>query len=85
LKKDLSAYTVLDVAHKAGICKATVLHVLNNQAHYIADETGKRAFGSSDELNYYKNVDEWPDCPQTIMSGLNSQNANSLFDSVSRE
>jgi LacI family transcriptional regulator len=56
MKKALSVYTMLDVAHKAGVSKATVSRVLNNQTHYIADETRKRVLEVVDELNYYKNV-----------------------------
>src|SRR5580693_10012304 len=49
------AYTMKDVARKAGVSPATVSRVLNN-THYIADETRARVLAVVDELNYFKNV-----------------------------
>ncbi len=49
------AYTMKDVARKAGVSPATVSRVLNN-THYIADETRARVLAVVDELSYYKNV-----------------------------
>jgi DNA-binding LacI/PurR family transcriptional regulator len=49
------AYTMKDVALKAGVSAATVSRVLND-THYIADETKKRVLDAVRDLNYFKNV-----------------------------
>src|SRR5580704_4460588 len=49
------AYTMRDVARRAGVSPATVSRVLN-KTHYIADETRNRVLQVVDELNYFKNV-----------------------------
>jgi DNA-binding LacI/PurR family transcriptional regulator len=49
------AYTMKDVARKAGVSPATVSRVLN-KTHYIADETRARVLAVVDELSYFKNV-----------------------------
>lgn len=49
------AYTMRDVARRAGVSPATVSRVLNN-THYIADETRRRVLAVVEELSYYKNV-----------------------------
>jgi DNA-binding LacI/PurR family transcriptional regulator len=49
------AYTMKEVASRAGVSTATVSRVLNN-THYISDETRQRVLKAVGELNYYKNV-----------------------------
>jgi len=49
------AYTMRDVAKRAGVSPATVSRVLN-KTHYISDETRKRVLDVVDELSYFKNV-----------------------------
>ena len=49
------AYTMKDVALRAGVSAATVSRVLND-THYIADETKKRVLDVVHELNYFKKV-----------------------------
>lgn len=49
------AYTMKDVAQRAGVSAATVSRVLNN-THYIADDTRKRVLDVVKDLNYFKNV-----------------------------
>lgn len=49
------AYTMRDVARRAGVSPATVSRVLN-KTHYISDETRSRVLHVVDELNYFKNV-----------------------------
>jgi LacI family transcriptional regulator len=49
------AYTMRDVAKRAGVSPATVSRVLN-KTHYISDETRKRVLKVVDELSYFKNV-----------------------------
>jgi len=50
-----TAYTMRDVASRAGVSLATVSHVLN-KTRYTAPETVERVLGAAKELNYYKNV-----------------------------
>jgi LacI family transcriptional regulator len=49
------AYTMRDVAKRAGVSPATVSRVLN-KTHYISDETKRRLLKVVDELSYFKNV-----------------------------
>ncbi len=49
------AYTMRDVAARAGVSPATVSRVLN-KTHYISDETRQRVLEVVRELSYYKNV-----------------------------
>ncbi len=49
------AYTMKEVAKRAGVSPATVSRVLN-KTHYISAETEKRVLEAVNELNYYKNV-----------------------------
>src|ERR1017187_7701225 len=49
------AYTMKDVALRAGVSAATVSRVLND-THYIAEETKQRVLTVVNELNYFKNV-----------------------------
>ena len=49
------AYTMKDVARRAGVSPATVSRVLNN-THYMSDATRARVLAVVDELSYYKNV-----------------------------
>jgi LacI family transcriptional regulator len=49
------AYTMRDVAKRAGVSPATVSRVLN-QTHYRSAATEKRVLQIVHELNYYKNV-----------------------------
>jgi LacI family transcriptional regulator len=49
------AYTMKDVALRAGVSAATVSRVLND-THYIAEETKQRVLKVVNELNYFKNV-----------------------------
>jgi LacI family transcriptional regulator len=49
------AYTMRDVARRAGVSAATVSRVLN-KTHYISDETRTRVLHVVDQLNYFKNV-----------------------------
>jgi len=49
------AYTMREVARKAGVSLATVSRVLNN-TEYIAEETRQRVLDAVREFNYYKNV-----------------------------
>lgn len=49
------AYTMRDVAARAGVSPATVSRVLN-KTYYISDETKKRVLEVVEELNYFKNV-----------------------------
>lgn len=49
------AYTMKEVAKRAGVSPATVSRVLN-KTHYISAETEKRVREVVKELNYYKNV-----------------------------
>jgi len=51
----IMAYTMKDVARRAGVSPATVSRVLNN-THYISDATRARVLAVVDELSYYKNV-----------------------------
>lgn len=49
------AYTMRDVAARAGVSPATVSRVLN-KTHFISDETRQRVLEVVRELSYYKNV-----------------------------
>lgn len=49
------AYTMRDVATRAGVSPATVSRVLN-KTYYISDKTKKRVLQVVEELNYFKNV-----------------------------
>ena len=49
------AYTMKEVAKRAGVSPATVSRVLN-KTHYISAATEKRVLDAVSELNYYKNV-----------------------------
>lgn len=49
------AYTMKDVARRAGVSPATVSRVLN-KTHYMSDGTRDRVLRVVDELNYFKNV-----------------------------
>lgn len=49
------AYTMKEVARRAGVSAATVSRVLN-KTHYISAETEKRVLEVVKEMNYYKNV-----------------------------
>jgi LacI family kdg operon repressor/LacI family transcriptional regulator len=61
--------TIGDVAKKAGVSRATVSRVLNQNYHYISDETRERVLRAIEEMDYR---------PNALAKGLKQMKTNML-------